>query len=220
VSGWTLSRAAGDFTAFVQLFAQAPAAQRPNAVTLRAQLTGLLDAFAKHPAAQSAPPVDVEEARFALVAWADETILRTPWTGHEEWLREPLQLQLFRTNRAGDEFFERLSRLRAEQTDAREVYFLCLVLGMVGQYEDREAERRSLIAQQFEMLRVARRAVDVASQSPLTPAAYDVEIHLPGPRRSSVWRPVLSLLGVGATVFALLFAILYLSAGSVPLPCP
>ena len=122
-----------------------------------------------------------------------------------EWLREPLQLQLFHTNRGGDEFFERLSRLRAEQTDAREIFFLCLVFGFEGQYADRDAERRALLGQQFEMLRVAGRAADVANVSPITPTAYEVEIQLPSQRSRSIWRPLFAMGVLTVGFFALLF---------------
>jgi type VI secretion system protein ImpK len=218
VSLWTLGRAAGDLIAYVQLFQQSPPEARPDAATLRSQILGHLDAFTRHPAAQAAPPVDLEEARFALVAWADESILRTEWPGRDQWLGEPLQLQLFRTNRGGDEFFERLARLRAEQTDAREVYFLCLVFGFEGQYADHEPERRALISQQFEMLRVAQRALDVTRLSPVTPPAYEVEIELSAPRGRSVRGPLLLMGFACLGFFGLLFGILYLTAGVVPTP--
>ena len=214
----TLGRAAGDFFAYVQLFQQAPPDQHRDAASLRVQLLSLLDAFAAHPAAASVSPVEREEARFALVAFADEMILRSDWSRHGEWLAEPLQLQLFHTNRGGDEFFERLARLRAEHTDAREVFFLCLAFGFEGQYADRTAERRALLVQQFEMLRVAGRAADVASLAPLTPAAYEVEITLPGSRSRSVLRPLLAIGIVAGLAFAGLLAALYLAGARVPAP--
>jgi type VI secretion system protein ImpK len=218
VSGWSLGRAAGDFFASVQLFQEADPSQRPEAPSLRQQLIGLLESFAKHPISQSASAVDLEEARFALVAWADEMILRSEWPGHAQWIQDPLQLQLFHTNRGGDEFFERLARLRAEQTDVREVFFLCLVFGFEGQYADREPERRNLIAQQFELLRVAKRALDVSSLAPITPAAYDVEIQLPTPHGSAWAGPLVVLVGVATVVFGLLFLTLFFVAGTVPSP--
>ena len=218
MSGWSLGRVAGDFFAYVQLFQQADPSQRLDAPSLRQQLIGLLEGFAKHPISQSASAVDVEEARFALIAWADEMILRSEWPGHSQWVQDPLQLQLFHTNRGGDEFFERLARLSAEQTDVREVFFLCLVFGFEGQYADRDPERRNLIAQQFELLRVAKRALDVSSLSPVTPAAYDVEIHLPPPRGSAWAAPLVALAGVAAVVFGLLLLTLFFVAGTVPSP--
>lgn len=218
MSGSTLGRAAGDFFVTVQLFQQAPPGARPDAAALRGRLLSLLEDFARHPAAQPVSPVEREEARFALVAFADEMILRTDWPGRGDWLAEPLQLQLFRTNRGGDEFFERLARLRAEHTDAREIFFYCLVFGFEGQYADREAERRALIGQQFEMLRVAGRAADVATTSPLTPSAYDVEIHLPGQRARSIWRPVGAVFLLTGAAAVLLFVALFIAGGRVPGP--
>ena len=213
----TLGRAAGDFFAYIQLFQESPEQHR-DAAGLRGQLLSLLEGFASHPAASSVSPVEREEARFALVAFADEMILRSAWSRRDEWLAEPLQLQLFRTNRAGDEFFERIARLRAEQTDAREIFFLCLVFGFEGQYADRPAERRALLAQQFEILRVAGRAADVASVSPLCPAAYEVEIHLPGHRSRSALRPLIAAALLAGGVFAALFVALYLAGGRIPAP--
>ena len=145
-------------------------------------------------------------------------ILRSDWSRHGDWLADPLQLQLFHTNRGGDEFFERLARLRAEYTNAREVFFLCLAFGFEGQYADRVAERRALLVQQFEMLRVAGRAADVATLAPLTPAAYEVEITLPSRRARSILRPLFAIGLVAAAVFALLFAGLYLAGARIPAP--
>jgi len=213
----TLGRAAGDFFAYVLLF-QASPEQHRDGTGLRGQLLSLLEGFANHPAASSVSPVEREEARFALVAFADEMILRSEWSRRGEWQADPLQLQLFRTNRGGDEFFERLARLRAEQTDAREIFFFCLVFGFEGQYADRTAERRALLGQQFEMLRVAGRAADVATVSPVTPAAYEVEIQLPGHRKRGVLRPLVAAALLAGGVFAALFAALYLAGGRVPVP--
>ena len=214
----TLGRAAGDWFAFVSLFQQAPPDQHRDAASLRAQLLSLLDQFAIHPAAAGVSAVEREEARFAMVAFADEMILRSDWSRRGDWLADPLQLQLFHTNRGGDEFFERLARLRPEFTEAREVFFLCLAFGFEGQYADRTAERRALLLQQFEMLRVAGRAADVATLAPLSPAAYEVEITLPGLRRRGILRPLFAIALLAAVVFAALFAGLYLAAGRVPTP--
>lgn len=75
--------------------------------------------------------VDINEACFAVVAWLDEVI-----ASHPNWWKDATQLQvtLFATNNAGNEFFTHLSKLTAEQDEAREVYFVALCLGFVGQY--------------------------------------------------------------------------------------
>lgn len=214
----SLGRLAGDFLGFVLLFQEAPDSNRPAVPSLRNHLLTLLDGFAKHPDAQRYPSDEVEEARFALVAWADEMILRTEWSGREEWLRELLQLQLYRTNRAGDEFYDHLARLRPDQTHAREVYFLCLALGFEGQYAGRTADRAALMQQQFEFLRTSGRALDVGSTHPVAPPAYEVAIQLRGPGGKRLWPVLLGWLGVVLATLTVLWGVLQLFANRVDLP--
>lgn len=214
----SLGRLAGDFIGFVLLFQEAPEAHRPAVPALRAHLLGLLDGFAKHPEAQAFPPDEVEEARFALTAFADEMILRTEWAGREEWLRDLLQLHLYRTNRAGDEFYDHLNRLRPDQVHAREVYFLCLTLGFEGQYAGQTAERGALIQQQYEFLRTSGRALDLGSTHPVAPPAYEVAIQLHGPGGRRLWPVLLAWLGVVAGTLAVLWAVLQVFASRVELP--
>jgi type IV/VI secretion system ImpK/VasF family protein len=214
----SLGRVAGEFIGYVLLFREAPEAQRPSVPALRNHLLGLLDAFSKSPETQQAPPEEVEEARFALVAWADETILVSDWSGREEWLREPLQLQLFRTNRAGDEFYDHLAALRPDQNYAREVYFLCLCLGFQGGYAGRDADRAELTRQHFELLRATHRARDLATTRPVAPPAYRVEIELRGAGGKRLWPVVLGWTAGVAAVFVVLWSTLWFYATRVMLP--
>jgi type VI secretion system protein ImpK len=214
----SLGRLAGDFVTYVQLLREAPAGLSPSVQSLRGQLNGLLESFTRSVGPDDASPDEIEEARFALVAWADETILRAGWPGFEEWQREPLQMQLYRTTRAGNEFFDHLARLRPEQLAAREVYFLVMALGFEGQYLGQEAERRALIAHQFEVLRAAGRTLEVAREHRVTPGAYELEISLPRGGGFGVfgWLGLMAL-GVAA-VYGVLWLVLYLTAPEVPLP--
>lgn len=84
---------------------------------------------------------DVNEACFAIVAWIDERIAH-----YENWWvgATPLQKTLFSTNNAGNEFFSRLSQLTVQQDEVREVYYLCLCLGFVGQYYYETGENTDL----------------------------------------------------------------------------
>jgi len=214
----SLARLADELFGAVLLFHEAGEAQRPSAPELRHQILALLDGIAKHPDVQRLAADDVEEARFALVAWADETILRSSWSGRDEWLRDPLQLQLYRTNRAGEEFHDHLARLRPDQNQARAVYFLCLAFGFEGRYAGQPAERAEIMRQQFEMLRVAGLAVDVARAIPLAPPAYQVAIELRGSGGRRLWPVLLGWAGFALVVFAALWAALRYFAGQVPLP--
>jgi type VI secretion system protein ImpK len=81
--------------------------------------------------------VDLAEARYALVAFIDEQVLRSSWQGREEWMRQPLQLISYRENVAGENFFRRLRALlqQPDRLPAVQVYALCLALGFRGAYQ-------------------------------------------------------------------------------------
>jgi len=213
-----LGRLAGDFLASVLLFQRAPDTQPFSPAALRAHLLAQLDALARHPDVSGISGAELDEARFALVAFADEMVLRSGWAGHAEWQREPLQLQLFRTNRAGNEFYDHLSRLRPEQVDAREVYFLCLALGFEGQYAGHEGERRAVLQDQLSFLRAAGRALEPGRDGWLVPPAYDTAIRLTEGRRRGVGPALLAFAGVALALFGLLWGVLRFAAGGVPLP--
>jgi type VI secretion system protein ImpK len=213
-----LTRLAGAYIAHVQSLRSSDSSAFPAAPALRAQLVALLAPLPAAAAGQGVPAEEIDEARFALVAWADEVILKASWAGRDEWLREPLQLQLFRTNRAGNEFFSHLERLRPDQNAAREVYFAALALGFEGQYQGQEAERRAVIAREYEMLRAAERLSETTRETQLTPDAYALEIELP-PRPSSGIAFGLTALAIGMfALYGVLWLVLHAIAGNVPLP--
>jgi type VI secretion system protein ImpK len=213
-----LARITGEFMAYVLLFHEGPDARRSTAPALRSHLLGLLDAAMKAPETQQIPADEVEEARFALVAWADEMVLRSSWASASEWLREPLQLQLFRTNRAGDEFYDHLAALRPEQNAAREIFYLCLAFGFQGRYAGHDAERAELLRQHFEMLRAARCALDLATSAPVAPPAYRVEIELAGGGGRPLWPVILAWVGGTAALFAVFWLVLRSFASGVATP--
>lgn len=81
--------------------------------------------------------VDVEAASFGLIAFLDETAIRAGGALRDAWFQRPMQLELFGTNRAGEEFFARLDGLRRDRDariEALEVYACCLAFGFLGQY--------------------------------------------------------------------------------------
>ncbi len=214
----SLGRVAGDLFGYVQLFQSAPENRRPDLPALRSHLLGLLDGFSRHPDAQRIPPDEVEEARFALVAWTDEMIQRSNWIGSEEWRREPLQLQLYRTNKAGNEFYDHMAALRPEQNHAREVYLLCLALGFEGQYAGHDADRRALLQKEYEALRVSGSALEVARESRFLPDAYEVNIRLPDLGKRRVFPTLLLMACAGGVFFGVLWLLLRWAVGDVPVP--
>jgi type VI secretion system protein ImpK len=80
-------------------------------------------------------PAAVDEAIFAVCAWADEQIMNAQWEGVSEgWSQTLLQMEYFQTNLAGELFFERLDNLSDEALPAQSVYALCLANGFKGKY--------------------------------------------------------------------------------------
>lgn len=88
---------------------------------------------------------ETAEARYALVAFLDERILRSNWIGRAEWMNNPLQLQLYREYAAGENFFARMRAIqqRDRQAPALEVYHLCLALGFVGAQQQVDAQHNA-----------------------------------------------------------------------------
>jgi type VI secretion system protein ImpK len=105
---------------------------------LRQRLIGSLDRMVSDGRRLGLSDSDLAEARYALVAFIDEQIMRSDWSGRAEWMQRPLQLDLYRENTAGENFFVRLRALlrSGDRPIAVEVYYLCLVLGFEGAYRD------------------------------------------------------------------------------------
>jgi type VI secretion system protein ImpK len=106
----------------------------PEAV--RERFGGLLDELISEGRRLGLGKSDLAEARYALVAFIDEQILRSSWAGRGDWMRQPLQLLSYRENSAGENFFRRLKSLlqSPERRPALEVYGLCLAAGFQGAY--------------------------------------------------------------------------------------
>ena len=82
---------------------------------------------------------DIKLAIFAVVAFLDESILNLQNPVFADWVRKPLQEELFGRHTAGEIFFDQLQHLLGrretpELADLLEVYQLCLLLGFVGRY--------------------------------------------------------------------------------------
>ncbi|MBT8400656.1 MAG: type IVB secretion system protein IcmH/DotU [Rhodothermia bacterium] len=117
--------------------------------TVRSRIKGLLERAERQARRGGVPAEHVESAKFAVVAFIDETILSSDWAMKDVWLAKPLQLEFFDRFDAGEEFFERLEELRKDpgiNAEMIETYFLCMALGFKGRYQFLEQEKlRSII---------------------------------------------------------------------------
>ncbi|MFO0615505.1 MAG: DotU family type IV/VI secretion system protein [Polyangiaceae bacterium] len=109
---------------------------------LQRRVLGLFDKMMEEGRTERIPEQDMIDAKFALAAFADEVIYHSTWPGKTQWLSNPLQLQFFGLNTAGDGFFTNLDNLHGQRgrNHVAQIYFLCLSLGFQGKYRLRQQE--------------------------------------------------------------------------------
>jgi type VI secretion system protein ImpK len=106
--------------------------------SFRARMKQALREIASSAARKGYSKEDVEEAKFAVVAFLDEMIL-THDPSANEWAQKSLGEELFGQRSAGEVFFARLEAIRANRdsqglAEVLEVYYLCLLLGYEGKF--------------------------------------------------------------------------------------
>ena len=174
------------------------------AVTARAR--ELIDRAKSAAQANGKRPEQADGAAFAVVAWIDEIMARNPayLTGSI-----PLQVGMFNTNNAGNEFFQHLSSLKQDQDEVREVYYHALLCGFVGQYyyeNGDTGELGKLKELHGRQLPIAPAPIHTLREEKITPQPYGVA-DPSGPKFPRQWDR--TLLRIGALV-ALLIPIGYL----------
>lgn len=105
---------------------------------LRKLIIHYLELFKKNCSTINIDASIIDNAVYALVALLDETVMSVPGECRNYWITNPIQLELFGDNIAGQEFFRRLEKLMIEperMKDVLEVYYLCLCLGFEGKYK-------------------------------------------------------------------------------------
>jgi type VI secretion system protein ImpK len=130
-----------------------------------------ITAFASNSAAAGAAAEDIAQARFALTALVDETVMLSEMGARDEWLSQPLQLRYFDEVTGGEEFYHRIDQLRMlRKSAALEVFWLCLAFGFKGKYGDKKgAERRHVLMETLANEIAQARGVTLAA--PLSPQA-------------------------------------------------
>jgi len=109
-----------------------------NAGALKTKVSEMFEAFEHKARNAGFENEKILQAKFALVAFLDESIISSSWEQKDEWLSEPLQLKLFDTFNAGEEFFTNINSFRqrtSSNKDVLEIYYICLVLGFKGKYQ-------------------------------------------------------------------------------------
>jgi type VI secretion system protein ImpK len=198
-------------------------------VRLRANRQGVTDANAfrhytreaiKSAASQALgvgyPAEDVKLATFASVAFLDESVLNSQNPNFADWLRKPLQEELFGTHIAGEVFFQNLEQLLGrtdapDLADLLEVHYLCLLLGFGGRYS---AGNRGELAQVMTMTGEKIRRIR-GHFGPLSPAWAPPRE--PGRSGRDPWVRKLAIAAISCAALAILLFVVYklvLSGGS------
>lgn len=110
------------------------AERQPAYAEVRGRINSLLESAARDMRQHGIDPRAYDDARFAVSAWIDETVLVMPWVHRSDWQRALLQTELYGSTSAGEEFFDRLNQLQGQDNSVREVYYICLALGFTGRY--------------------------------------------------------------------------------------
>jgi type IV/VI secretion system ImpK/VasF family protein len=198
---------------YVLLFEQAnqQGQFQPSHEQTRREIAALLEQEKATLKREGLPDRDYQDAAFAVIAWADETILKhSSWTHHAEWDALPLQLEYFQTRNAGEEFFERLERLRPEQKSIRDVYYVCLGLGFSGRYFLGLEDELKLNQIRHEQARhVSLPVEDIEDVGKLTPQPYEVRVPTSG-QIEQPWTDLLLKAGLPLLILVpIVLALLY-----------
>jgi len=164
-------------------------------------------------------PEDVREATFALAAWLDEIVARHP----QYWdVAKSLQLTLFDTTNAGDEFFAHLQSLSPQQDEVREIYYTALCLGFRGMY-DFEVGDTGQLGKLKELhirhLPTAPARIAALADERVTAQPYGVT-DPPGPRLPNRWPERAAKLGVLVALVTVVGTIVYYATRPPPDPNP
>ena len=175
----------------------------------RAKAEGLVSAMEQRARESDVPGPLIEQAKFALVGFLDETILQSNWALRDVWAGNPLQLQYFNEFNAGEEFYTKLEGLRnaddPKKLDVLEVYFLCLALGFKGKYADLKGmEKIKVLADSISKeLRKAR-----SKGEGLSPAWEPKDQGAGAVKEFPVWMVVVGCAGVLLVLYFILSTIL------------
>lgn len=211
--------------AFAALLAREPQMRDVPFDTARADMDRLLDEAVSGSSEYRSE--EVQDALFAVCAFADEAVLSSQWPGRGEWLKQSLQRQHFSTVNAGEEFYVRLAALCGKASGDRggiggegglfedaghaaslrevlEIYAACLTLGFTGRYYGDKGREELAAITRSSLDRLLVRGPSFEAH--MFPEAYAQRQPAPPPSRLRPALMLLALLGVP------LFTALYLHA--------
>jgi type VI secretion system protein ImpK len=194
------------FTVIVRVRSQRHNADRADA--FRANVLALLARAEQDALKHGYASEDVRAAKFAVVAFLDESVLNSRSPVFADWVGRTLQNELFSTGQtAGELFFKGLDVLSARKdspalADLLEVYYLCLLLGYRGRYSIGSSEELRSITQ-----RAGQRIGEIRAGLPAVSAAVNTA---PSQARSKdIWTRRLGWTAIALSVCAIVFFVAF-----------
>src|SRR5215813_905190 len=144
------------------------ASSLPSPELLQQRLCGFIEEMEAQLKESGFNNQDVQDIEYAIVALADEVALNAGEPIASYWMTNLLQFKYFRTNTAGEGFFERLEPLRRDthRHEVLKAYTLCLLFGFQGKYRIRGGELELMTLTDSLQREVMRPKVDVDMLSP------------------------------------------------------
>jgi type VI secretion system protein ImpK len=105
--------------------------------SFRARLREFLLAVERGSRKLETPAEDLYLAKYAFCALVDERVLMSQSSIRSAWERNPLQLEMFGEQLAGEHFFDKLEQVRQQgvaKVQVLEVFHMCLLMGFQGKY--------------------------------------------------------------------------------------
>lgn len=176
---------------------------------LRPKIASMLDDFERRAERYKFNHKIVSVSKFALASFVDETILTNNFPLRSEWERNPLQLEYFGEQLAGNKFFDKLESMltQTEVTqDAVEIYYFCMLLGFKGRYGVYEQDKLLAIMQN-----TANQLVKVGKIKPveLSPNWLANDQPKPPPKRGMpTWAKITAFSGLGIAL--IIYLIMFL----------
>ncbi len=114
-------------------------------------------------------------AKAGLIYWIDEVLIQAPWEGRNFWYEACLERQYFnKRDAARDYFVDAKEASGSPQRDALEVFYIGVILGFRGLYDD--PEKWYDLIQQFELpdslqewVKQTAQAIRSRPKPPITP---------------------------------------------------
>ena len=169
---------------------------------LRPKIFSMLTDFEKRAERYRFSPKIIQVSKFALASFVDETVLTNNFPLKDEWEKNPLQLEYFGEQLAGDKFFDKLEAMLKQidvTQDAVEIYYVCMLLGFKGRYAVYEKEKLLATMQQ-----TANALVKVGKIRPVELSPHWFANDQPEPpkeRKMPTWAKISAFAGLGLAVF-------------------